>query len=701
MSLLIIPALLDAQQPIKPADKTVMQNMPVLRADQAGLMEEELDTNDFAFFSEQFADFRILRYQVPGFELLTPQQKELCYYLYQAALSGRDIFWDQNYKYNLLVRKTLEAILASRSVDRKSEDFRKFQEYAKRVMFSNGIHHVYSNHKMLPEFSRTWFTAQLKACKPETLPLLPNQSLDDFIRFITPILFDPTVAAKRVNKDAGADVVATSAVNFYENVTQEEASSYYKNLYSRAAAQPPSYGLNSKLVKENGRIVEKVWRIGGMYGPAIERIVYWLEQAERVAENDNQRRVIRLLMEYYRSGDLRKFDEYAIAWLQDTTSMVDFVNGFIEVYHDPLGFKGSWEAYVSIKDLEASRRIKTISDHAAWFEQHSPIMDEHKKKDVKGISAKVINVVVEAGDLAPLTAIGINLPNAEWIREQHGSKSVTLGNITYAYSQDGQHSGVLEEFYADGHVIERLKTCGALAENLHTDLHEVLGHASGQINKGVGTFHETLKSYASTLEEARADLVALYYILDPKLVEIGVMPSLEYGKAAYDRYITNGLMVQLSRLGEKETQLEQAHMRCRQLIASWAFEQGQAEQVISRKVVNGKTFFVVNDYQKLRALFGRLLREVQRIKSEGDYEAGSRLVETYGVKIDKTLHREVLARYSKLGIAPYRGFIQPRLDPIRNDKGQIIDVKISYPKEFLPQMLYYGREYSFLPVIND
>lgn len=674
--------------------------MPVQRAGEQPLMEEELDTSDFAFFSEQFADFRILRYQVPGFELLTPRQKELCYYLYEAALSGRDIFWDQNYKYNLLVRKTLEAILASREVDRKSEEFKKFEEYAKRVMFCSGIHHVYSNQKMLPTFSRTWFAAQIRACKPETLPLMPNQSVQEFIQFITPILFDPTVAPKRVNKDAGADLVATSAVNFYEGVTQQEVSDYYKSLYERAGANPPSFGLNSKLLKENNRLVEKVWRLGGMYSPAIERIIYWLQQAERVAENDQQRKVISLLIEYYRTGDLRKFDEYSIAWLQDTSSMVDFVNGFIEVYHDPMGYKGSWEAYVSIKDLEATRRIKAISDHAAWFEQHSPIMDEHKKKDVKGISAKVINVVVEAGDLAPLTAIGINLPNSEWIREQYGSKSVTLGNITYAYSQDGQHSGVLEEFYADETVIQRLKTCGPLAENVHTDLHEVLGHASGQINKGVGPFHETLKSYASTLEEVRADLVALYFITDPKLIEIGVLPNPEYGKAAYDRYITNGLMVQLSRLSATETQLEQAHMRCRQLIASWAYQQGRAENIIEKKVVNGKTYFVINDYEKLRALFARLLREVQRIKSEGDYEAGKQLVENYGVKIDKNLHREVLDRYGKLGIAPYRGFIQPLLHPVRDEKGQIVDVKISYPKEFLPQMMYYGRHYSFLPAVG-
>lgn len=700
MSSVLLSTSGNAQQPVKPADKVLIQQAQIHRAD-ASVMEEELDTTEFSFFSEQFADFRILRYQVPDFERLTPQQKELVYYLYEAALSGRDIFWDQNYKYNLLVRKTLEALLASRAIDRKSDEFRKFQEYAKRVMFSSGIHHVYSNQKMLPEFSRTWFAAQLKACKPETLPLRPNETVESFTKFITPIIFDPMVAPKRVNKDAGADLVATSSVNFYEGVTQEEVSAYYKDLYNRAGSNPPSFGLNSKLVKENNRLVEKVWKSGGMYGPAIDRIIYWLEQAERVAENEQQRKVIALLREYYRSGDLRKFDEYSIAWIQDTASTVDFVNGFIEVYHDPMGFKGSWEAYVSIKDREATQRIKIIGDNAPWFEQNSPIMDEHKKKDVRGISAKVINVVVEAGDLAPLTAIGINLPNAEWIREQHGSKSVTLGNITYAYSQDGQHSGVLEEFYADGAVIERLKACGPLAENLHTDLHEVLGHASGQINKGVGTFHETLKSYASTLEEARADLVALYFIMDPKLVQLGVMPNLDYGKAAYDRYITNGLMVQLSRLSEKEMQLEQAHMRCRQLIASWVYEQGRTDNVIAKKIINGKTYFVINDYDRLRALFGRLLREVQRIKSEGDYEAGRNLVETHGVKIDKELHREVLARYNKLGIAPYRGFIQPLLIPLRNEKGQIIDVKISYPDEFLPQMLYYGRSYSMLPAVNE
>ncbi len=688
-----------SQNPVTPASKSDKKNVLLSPAGMS-VEHEEIDTSEFAFFSEQFADFRILRYQVPGFELLTPRQKELCYYLYEAALAGRDIFWDQNYRYNLYVRKTLEAIYANRAVNRQTEEFRKFEEYVKRVMFSNGIHHVYSNHKLLPEFSRSWFEEQIKSCKPEMLPLRNNESVQSFIKFITPIIFDPTVAPKRVNKDAGTDLLLTSSVNFYEGVTQEEASTYYSKLIQSAGTNPPSFGLNTKLVKENGQLVEKPWKVGGMYSPAIQRIVFWLDRAERVAENAQQQKVIALLKEYYMTGDLRKFDEYSIEWLKDTTSVVEFVNGFIEVYHDPLGYKGSWEAYVAIKDFEASKRIAAISNHAAWFEARSPIDDAYRKKDVKGISAKVINVVVEGGDLAPMTAIGINLPNAEWIREKHGSKSVTLGNITYAYSQDGMRSGVLEEFYGSGEVIERLRTYGPLAENLHTDLHEVIGHASGQMKPGVAPPNETLKSYASTLEETRADLVALYFLLDPKLVDIGVMPNLDCGKAAYDRYITNGLMVQLARIAPNEQQLEQAHMRCRQLIASWAFEKGQADRVITRGTINGKTYFFINDYEKLRQLFGQLLREVQRIKSEGDYEAGKYLVERYAVKIDKQLHTEVLERYSKLGIAPYRGFIQPRLDPVYDEKKNIVDVKISYPKHFLPQMLYYGRKYAYLPPEN-
>lgn len=663
-------------------------------------MQSRSDSGEFKFFSEQFADFRILRYQVPGFQQLSLRQKTLCYYLSQAALAGRDIFYDQSYKNNLAVRKTLEAVISSKQTDRTGDDWNKCLVYAKRVWFSNGIHHVYSNNKMLPECSQQWFETQVRNCNAASLPLQPNQSVDQFISFITPVIFDPAVATKRVNLDAKVDLVKTSAVNFYENVSEEEATNYYKSLSSGNEKNPPSYGLNSKLMKDaTGKLVEKTWKVGGMYSPAIEQIISWLQKAETVAENDHQKKAIQFLVEYYQTGDLKKFDEYNFEWVKDTTSVVDFVNGFIEVYHDPLGYKGSWEAYVSIKDSLATVRIKTIGDQAQWFEDHSPIMDQHKKKDVKGISAKVIDVVMEAGDLAPLTAIGINLPNSEWIREDSGSKSVTIDNITHAYGEDAKSSGVVEEFYYNDEIKNRLKQYGSLSDNLHTDMHEVIGHASGKLNDGVASFNETLKNYSNTLEEARADLVALYYILDPKLVEIGVMPSVEVGKAEYDRFMENGLMIQLTRLPATENQLEESHMRNRQMIAAWVYEHGDGK-VISKVVRDGKTFYVINDYNKLRALFGQLLREVQRIKSEGDYKAGSALVEKYGVKVDPQLHKEILDRYAKLNIAPYRGFIQPHLNPVMDQNGEITDVKIVYPQKFQMQMMNFGKKYSFLPVVN-
>jgi dipeptidyl-peptidase-3 len=654
----------------------------------------------FHFFSEQVADFRILRYQVPGFNELSTQQKQLAYYLYEAALCGRDIFYDQSYQYNLIVRKTLEALLNSPKTDRKSDEFGKLQTYAKQVFFANGIHHFYSNNKMLPGFSQAWFETQVRNCPLAQLPLQSGQDVDQFITFIKPIIFDQNVAPKRTSLDTKSDLVKSSAVNFYENVSQQEVSDYYKQLNEAAGKNPPSFGLNSKLVKENGALAEKVWKVGSMYSPAIEKIVYWLGKAKDVAENEQQRKTIDLLMQFYQTGDLKKFDEYSIEWAKDTTSVVDFINGYIEVYHDPLGYKGSWEAYVSIKDPEATHRIKSIGDQAQWFEDHSPIGDEFKKRNVKGIAAKVINVVVESGDLAPLTAIGINLPNAEWIREQYGSKSVTIGNITHAYAMDLLISGVIDEFYYSDEVKNRLKKYGAVTDDLHTDMHEVIGHASGQIKPGVSSFNETLKSYANTLEEARADLVALYYMTDPKLVEIGVMPNADASKTEYDRYITNALLIQLARLPQNDDQLEEPHMRNRHMIAQWVYEKGKAQNVISKVSKDGKTYYVVNDYAKLRTLFGQLLREVQRIKSEGDYAAGSALVEQYGVKVDPAVHKEVLERNGKLNIAPYRGFIQPRLEPLKDEKGNITDVRIIYPPLFMKQMMFYGRMYSFLPLIN-
>ncbi|MGB3074170.1 MAG: hypothetical protein WBB36_02555, partial [Chitinophagales bacterium] len=661
--------------------------------DQSGQKQTAEPVNDFTFYSEQFADFRILRYEVPGFEQLSLQQKQLAYYLYEATLAGRDIFYDQSYQYNLVVRRTLEAIISSDNSDLTSDEGVKLMVYAKRVWFSSGIHHVYSNNKLMPEFTQEWFAKQVNACDSAKLPLSNGQSVTDFIAFVSPIIFDPKVAPKRVNLDNKSDLIQSSAVNFYENVTEKEVEAFYKSMNNKTDTTPPSYGLNSKLLKlADGKMEEKIWRQGGMYGPAIEKITYWLSKAAAVAENPHQQNLINLLIAFYKTGDLKKFDEYSIEWVKDT-SVVDFVNGFIEVYHDPLGYKGSWEAYVSIKDMEATKRIKAIGDQAQWFEDHSPLMPEHKKKNVIGVSAKVINVAVECGALAPLTAIGINLPNAEWIREDVGSKSVTIGNITHAYSEDGKTSGVLEEFYYSDTVKNRLKEFGSITDNLHTDMHEVIGHASGQMNAGVGSFNETLKNYANTLEEARADLVALYYMIDPKLVEIGVMPTADAGKSEYDRYIANGMMIQLTRLPEDENQLEESHMRNRQMIASWCYENGKQENVIEKVLDNGKTYFVVRDYTKLRTLFGNLLREVQRIKSEGDYKAGSALVETYGVKVDPALHKEVLERFKKLNIAPYKGFIQPRLVPVM-DGEKITDVKVEYPDDFTKQMLEYGVDNS-------
>lgn len=660
---------------------------------------KEAPAPEFKVMTEKFADLGILRYQVPGFDSLSLQQKQLCYYLSQAALSGRDIMYDQNYKNNLLVRKTLEAIITGYQGDTSSADWKNFIVYAKRVWFSNGIHHHYSNNKFVPECSQEFFTQLINATDASKLPIAANQSIEQFTAEILPVVFSPDIAPKKVNLDPKADLILTSAVNFYEGVTQAEVTKYYNALVNKKDLTPPSYGLNTKLMKENGKLVEHPWKVGGMYSPAVEKIVYWLQKASGVAENEQQKKVIDLLVEYYQTGDLKKFDEYAIEWVKDTASTVDFINGYIEVYNDPLGIKGSYESVVSIKDFEASKRIKAIGNQAQWFEDNSPIMAEHKKKDVKGISAKVINVVMEAGDAAPSTPIGINLPNAEWIREIHGSKSVNLGNIVDAYNEAGKTSGMMEEFYSDDKIIQRLKKYASLTDKLHTDMHEVIGHASGKINAGVGTSKETLKNYANTLEEARADLVALYYILDQKLVDIGVMPSLEAGKAEYDTYINNGLMIQLTRLPANENQLEEAHMRNRQLIAAWVYEKGQKDTVISKIQKDGKTYFVINNYDKLRTLFGQLLREVQRIKSEGDYKAGHDLVENYGVKVDPELHKEVLARYEKLHIAPYKGFIQPKLVPVM-DGDKITDVKVEYPDDFMTQMLYFSKEYGTLPVKN-
>lgn len=612
-------------------------------------------------------------------------------------MSGRDIVYDQKYKYNLIIRRTIDAIYTTYKGDKNTADWKAFDVYAKRIWFSNGIHHHYSNMKMMPDFNETYFAELLNNSDQSLLPL-DGKSIEDFLKLLNPILFDPKVDAKIVNQAAGIDNIKASANNFYEGVSQKEVEDYYAKLMNKDDKTPIMYGLNSKMVKENGKLVEKVWKVGGMYGAAIEKIVYWLEKAATVAENAEQKDAIEKLAKYYKSGDLKDFDEYSIAWVKDINSRIDVVNGFIEVYGDAIGKRGSFESVLSMKDMEATKTIATIGKEAQWFEDNSPIANEHKKKEVKGISAKVITVIAEAGDAAPSTPIGINLPNSNWIREIHGSKSVSLGNIVESYNIVSAKSPTLKEFAYDNEVVERAKKYGALAGNLHTDMHEVIGHASGKINPGVGTPDVTLKNYANCLEEARADLVALYYIYDQKLIDIGVMPSLEVGKTEYDNYILNGLIMQLTRI-KLGDHLEEAHMRNRQLVAGWAFEKGKQDNVIEMVKKDGKTYVKVNDYDKLKVLFGQLLKEIQRIKSEGDYKAATDLVETYGVKINYDLHKEVLERFEKLNVAPYKGFIQPKLVPVmENDK--ITDVKIEYPTDFSKQMIEYGKEYNFLPNIN-
>ncbi len=645
---------------------------------------------------ESFADLQILKYEVPGWDDLDPKQKELAYYLYEAALSGRDIIYDQRGKYNLLIRKTIEAIWDNPATEKSGKEWEAFRTYAGQVWFSNGIYHHYSNDKFTPGFNEEYFVSLLKAVNEENLPLEEGEDIDQFLTRIKPVIFDPNFAPKMVNLKEGIDNVAGSANNFYENVSQKEVEAFYATFPQ--SDHEPEWGLNSKLTKKDGALVEKVWKSGGMYGTAIDKVIYWLKKAATVAENDNQKKSLDLLIEYYKTGDLKKWDEYNISWVQDTASVIDFANGFIEVYNDALGIKGSFEGVLSLRDFETTKRIKAIADEAQWFEDNSPLEAEHKKKEVKGISAKAITVIVESGDAAPSTPIGINLPNSDWIRKDYGSKSVSLSNIVHAYNESSANSGFLEEFVKDPAVIHRMKTYGNLASDLHTDMHECIGHASGQINPGVGTPDKTLKTYASTLEEARADLVALYYLMDKKLIDLGVMESLEVGKAEYDSYMMNGLMTQLTRLKAGDD-IEEAHMRNRALNAYWVYEKGKKDNVVEFVKENGKTYVQINDYEKLRELFGSLLNEIQRIKSEGDYEAGKDLVETYGVKVDSALHKEVLSRYADLNLKAYKGFVQPKLVPVMKD-GKITDVKLEYATSFFAQMIEYGKNYSFLPVIN-
>lgn len=652
-----------------------------------------MSENSFSYTVEQFADLQILRYRVPGFEQLSLRQKQLIYYLSEAALEGRDILFDQNGKYNLQIRRLLEAVYTHFEGDRTSEPFRALEVYLKRVWFSNGIHHHYACDKFVPGFTAAYLEEVVQSLPAEVLPLEEGETCRAMCDKLFPVIFDPAVMPKRVNQADGEDLVQTSAANYYEGVTQQEAEAFYAAQKKADDPEPVMYGMNSRLVKKDGRIYEQVWKVGGMYSAAIEKIIVWLEKAETVAENDAQREVIRLLIEFYRSGDLKVFDAYSIAWLKDTGSQVDFVNGFIESYGDPLGMKASWESIVNFKDMEATHRTETISSNAQWFEDHSPVDARFKKEEVKGVSAKVITAAILAGDLYPSTAIGINLPNSNWIRSVHGSKSVTIGNLTDAYNKAARGNGFREEFVYSDVERELLEKYADITDDLHTDLHECLGHGSGKLLPGVDP--DALKAHGSTIEEARADLFGLYYLPDAKMVELGLVPDAEAYKAEYYSYMMNGLMTQLVRI-EPGCTVEEAHMRNRQLIARWALEHGKDEKVVEMVVRDGKTYVRINDYAKLRTLFGKLLAEIQRIKSEGDYEAARQLVETYGVQVDPVLHAEVLQRYRSLHLAPYKGFLNPVYTPQTDAGGNIVDVQISYTEGYAEQMLRYSRDYSNL-----
>ena len=649
---------------------------------------------EFCYHVDRFADIEVLRYQVPGFENLSLQQKKLIYYLSEAAIEGRDILYDQNNKYNLTIRKTLEAIFLNYAGDRTTNTYKNIETYLKRVWFSNGIHHHYATDKFTPDFSETTFRLIVESLPASSLPLKAyNNDVKKLLDDICPVIFDPNLYAKRVNQQEGVDVIKKSANNYYEGVTEKEVTDFYNAMKDPNDSTPISYGLNSKLVKENGKLVEKVWKVGGMYSPAIEKIVGWLEKAAEVAENDKQKSVIHSLIDYYETGDLLTFDEYSILWVEDLDSRIDFVNGFIETYGDPLGIKASWESVVNFKNLEATERTEKICANAQWFEDNSPVDPRFKKETVKGVSAKVINAAMLGGDCHPATPIGINLPNANWIRQAHGSKSVTIENITSAYDQASIGNGFNEEFVWSATEIELIEKYGFQSDNLHTDLHECLGHGSGQMLPGIN--QEMLKVYGATIEEARADLFGLYYAADPKIVELGLLPNAEAYKAEYYKYMMNGLMTQLTRI-EEGNNIEESHMRNRALIAHWVYEKGANDKVVELKQRDGKTFVVVNDYEALRELFGKLLAEVQRIKSEGDFESAKKLVENYGVKVDPTLHKEIRERYAKLKLAPYKGFVNPVYKPILNEEGEIIDIKVEYKESFLMQMLRYSKEYGNL-----
>jgi len=672
--------------------KTTLISMAGLLITTSNTIAVTPRVEDFKYTVDKFADIEILRYRVPDFEKLSLKQKVMIYYLTEAALSGRDILFDQNGKNNLTIRKTLEAVYLNYKGDRKTTEFEQLSTYLKRVWMGNGIHHHYSEDKFIPEFTAAYFEKAVKSIDHNKLPLAKGETVEKLISKLTPILFDNSVFPKRTNQAEGVDLILTSSNNYYEGVTQAEVESFYDKMKDPTDNTPISYGLNSKLIKENGILVEKTYKVGGMYSATIEQIIGWLEKAASVAENDKQRDVIITLIDFYKTGDLKTYDDYSIKWVQDLDSQIDFVNGFTETYGDPLGMKASWESLVNFKNIEATKRTEIISSNAQWFEDNSPVDKQFKKETVKGVSAKVITAAILAGDCYPATPIGINLPNSNWIRRDYGSKSVTIENMTEAYDQASLGNGFADEFMWSDVERKRAKDYASMTNNLHTDLHECLGHGSGKLLPGVDP--DALKAYGSTIEEARADLFGLYYMGDPKMVELALLPNNEAYKAEYYQFIMNGLMTQLTRI-QPGKNIEEAHMRNRQLIAGWVYEKGKYDNVIEFKVRNGETFIVINDYKKVRNLFGQLLAEIQRVRSTGDFEAGKKLVEMYAVKVNQSLHAEVLERYKKLNLAPYRGFVNPVYTALKNEKGEIIDVNVSYTEDFVNQHLRYGKDYSF------
>ena len=651
--------------------------------------------DDFKYLVEQFDDIRVLKYKLPGFESLTLQQKEYVYYLSQAALAGRDILWDQNFRYNLKIRKTLEAIIDGYVGDKESAEYKAFLTFSKKVFFANGIHHHYSSDKFKPGFSEDFFADLVKGANQELLPLKSGENTEQLIAELSPVIFDENLFARKVEQREGKDMVAESASNFYEGVNQKEVEEYYRGKTVPNDPRPVSLGLNSKVVKANGKVSEEVYKSGGKYGEAIDKIVDWLEKAITVAETDFQKQELGLLIDYYKSGDLKKWDDYNVVWAKNSDQMVDYINGFIENYEDPMGMKATWEAIVDYTDLEATKRTKIITENAQWFEDNSPIQPQYKKEKVTGVAAKVINIAMLGGDCYPASPLGINLPNADWIRKEVGSKSVTLANISNAYDVASQGNGFLEEFASDQAEVERIRKYGTVSDALHTDLHECVGHASGKLADG--TDPNALKNYASPLEEARADLFALYYMMDKKITELGLLPNEDAAKAAYDSYLRNGLLTQIVRI-KPGKDIEQAHMRCRSAISHWVYEKGKAENVVDLVNRDGKTYVEINDYYKVRTLFGELLKEIQRVKSEGDFEGGRKIIEDFGVKINQSLHSEILARYAKLNLAPYTGFVNPHLSAVYDSNGKITDVIVEHTDDYLGQMMYYGKNYSFLTI---